>query len=311
MNKNCYICRQFKRLNLRKMQVAIYGINFDEPFSEAIYKIFEKLNRHKIKIFIYKPFFEFIEQNLFFTPRVDGFFTGHDDLDEKTDFVLSIGGDGTFLKTVAIVRKKNIPMLGINSGRLGFLAYISKEKLNVVIDQIVQNKYTIEERTLIEVRAKNKIFGNFPYGLNEITVQKKDSSSMISVDVFLNDDYLNTYWADGLIASTPTGSTAYSLSVGGPIVAPGSENFVLTPIAPHNLTVRPIVVPDTGVIKLRVKSRNESFLAALDFRSEVVNANCEITIKKADFKIKMIRPNAINFYTTLRNKLLWGLDKRN
>ncbi len=293
------------------MQIAIYGINFGELFSDAIYKIFEKLNKGKVKILIYKPFYDFIEENLFFTPKIDGFFTNYSDLPEETDLILSIGGDGTFLKCVSIVQQKNIPILGINSGRLGFLAYISKDKISCVIDKIIERDYTEEERTLIKVSSTKEIFSNFSYGLNELTVQKKDSSSMISIDVFVDKKYLNTYWADGLIISTPTGSTAYSLSVGGPIIAPGSENFVITPIAPHNLTVRPIVVPDTSVIELKVESRSENYLAALDFRSEIVSSDCLITVKKANFKIKMIKPPKTNFYSTLRNKLLWGLDKRN
>ncbi len=292
------------------MQIAIYGINFGDSFSTAIYKIFEKLNKNRVKIFIYKPFFDFIENNLFFTPKIKGVFTGNSDLPKNTDLMFSIGGDGTFLKCVSLIKKIDIPILGINSGRLGFLAYISKDKVNLVIDQIINGDYVIEQRTLIKVFGTPDIFSDFNYGLNELTVQKKDSSSMISIDVFIDKEFLNTYWADGLIISTPTGSTAYSLSVGGPIVAPGSKNFVIAPIAPHNLTVRPIVVPDNSIIELKVKSRSENFLAALDFRSEVISTESNLTIKKADFKVKMIKPNNINFYTTLRNKLLWGLDRR-
>jgi len=293
------------------MQIAIYGINFVESFNDAVYKIFEKLNKNKIKIFIYKPFYDFIEENLFFTPKIDGFFSNNSELSDKTDIIFSIGGDGTFLKCVSLMQQKSIPILGINSGRLGFLAYISKEKISSVIDKIIEGQYAEEERTLIKIEGTTEIFKNFGYGLNELTVQKKDSSSMISIDVFINNKFLNTYWADGLIIATPTGSTAYSLSVGGPIIAPVSENFVITPIAPHNLTVRPIVLPDSSIITIKVHSRSENYLAALDFRSEILSSDCQITIKKADFKIRMIKPQNINFYTTLRNKLLWGLDKRN
>ena len=293
------------------MKIAIYGQYFREPFNDAIYKIFEILNKNKIKIIAYKPFFKYIKKNLFFAPNVQGFFTGYDDLPQDIDLIFSIGGDGTFLECVSLIKKTDIPILGINSGRLGFLASISKEDIETAINQIIHKKYTIEKRTLIQLVTKNNLFGDFNYGLNELTVLKKDTSSMITIDVFLNDEFLNRYWADGLIISTPTGSTAYSLSAGGPIIVPGSESFVITPIAPHNLTVRPIIVPNNNTLTLKITGRDKNYLAALDSRSQVFSYDDELKVKKADFYVKMIKLNNTSFFSTLRNKLMWGIDRRN
>ena len=293
------------------MKIAIFGKNFSETFNSAIYKLFEKLNKNNVKIIIYKPFYEYIEKTLFFKPKINNFFSNYNDLPENIDLIFSIGGDGTFLECVSLIRKKDIPIVGINSGRLGFLANISKDTIENAIEQIIQKKYTIEKRTLLQIISKNNLFNNFNYGLNDFTIQKKDSNTMINIDIYIDDEFLNKYWADGLIISTPTGSTAYSLSVGGPIIVPGSKNFVINPIAPHNLTVRPIVVPDDKTIKLKVSGRNKSYLAALDYKSETVQNGCELVIKKADFYVKMLKLNNTNFFSILRNKLLWGLDKRN
>jgi len=271
------------------MKIAIYGQYFQEAFNEAIYKIFEILNKKKITIIVYKPFFKYIKKRLFFAPNVQGFFTNYNDLPKNIDIIFSVGGDGTFLECVSIIKKSNIPILGINSGRLGFLASISKLDVESAINQVIKKEYTIERRSLIQLITKNNFFGNFNYGLNELTVQKKDTSSMIAIDVYLNKEFLNKYWADGLIIATPTGSTAYSLSAGGPIIVPGSENFVITPIAPHNLTVRPIVVPDNNILTLKISGRDKNYLAALDFRSQVFPYETEITVKKADFYVKMIK----------------------
>ncbi len=294
------------------MKFAIFGRNFPESFNDAIYRLFEKLNRYSVQIYVYEPFFEFIRNNLFILPKIEDTFRTKDDLDKgNIDIVFSIGGDGTFLECVSFLEMTNIPVVGINSGRLGFLAYISRDELDLALEMIIKGKYSIEKRTMITVETENDVFGRFNCGLNEIIVQKKDTSSMISVDVYINDDYMTTYWADGLIVSTPTGSTAYSLSAGGPIVVPESENFVITPIAPHNLTVRPIVLPDSVRIRLTINGRSDEFLAALDARNVFLRNGMDLLIRKADYKLNMVRLPHIGYFSTLRSKLMWGMDKRN
>lgn len=293
------------------MKIAIYGKKFNDNFNDAIYKIFEKLNKNKVEIYVYEKFLNFISEKLFFSPKINGIFNDNIQIPTDIDLVFSIGGDGTLLECMAFVRKKEIPIVGINSGRLGFLANIAKDEIHSAIDNIIKKDYEIEKRVLIQVCTENNLFGDFNYALNELTVHKKDTSSMITIDVYMNDDFLNTYWADGLIISTPTGSTAYSLSAGGPIVVPGSGNFIITPIAPHNLTVRPIVLSDNNILKLKVKGRSHDFLASLDYRSTSFKPSTELIVKKADFCINLIKLKKSNFFSTLRNKLMWGLDKRN
>ncbi len=293
------------------MKIAIFGQTFDDSFSDAIYKIFEKLNKNKVTIIVYDEFLKYIREHLFFEPKISEVFDSVDNFPRNVDLIFSIGGDGTFLKCVSYAKISQTPIVGINSGRLGFLAYISKEEISDAIDNIIKKNYSIEQRTLIELITDNRLFAEQNYALNEITVQKRDSSAMISVDVYMNDELLNKYWADGLIIATPTGSTAYSLSAGGPIIVPGSGNLVITPLAPHNLTVRPIVLSDDNILKLKVTGRSQSFMVALDFRTEVFDQNTVLTVKKASFTINMIKLKNSNFFTTLRNKLMWGLDKRN
>ena len=288
------------------MKVAIFGKIFNETFNSAIYKLFEKLNKNNVEIIIYKHFYKYIEKTLFFKPKISRIFSSYNDFPDNIDLIFSIGGDGTFLECVSLIRKKDIPIVGINSGRLGFLANISKDTIENAIEQIIHKKYTIEKRTLLQVISKNNLFDDFNYGLNDFTVQKKNSNTMINIDIYLDDEFLNKYWADGLIISTPTGSTAYSLSAGGPIIVPGSKNFVINPIAPHNLTVRPIVVPDDKTLKLKISGRSKTYLATLDYKSETIQNDSEIIIKKADFYVKMLKLSNTNFFSTLRNKLLWG-----
>lgn len=232
-------------------------------------------------------------------------------LADSADLVLSLGGDGTFLKSIVYVRDSQIPILGINMGRLGFLANVSKEFIEKAFEKLAANDYHFENRTLLQIETDNKLFGNDNYALNELTIHKKDSASMISVQVDVAGKHLNTYWADGLIISTPTGSTAYSLSCGGPIITPESPVFVITPIAPHNLNVRPIIVRDDLEIKVRVNDRDYSHLLTLDSRSEVINTCYELTLRKAPFTIKTVQFSDQYFFDTIRDKLLWGLDRRN
>jgi NAD+ kinase len=233
------------------------------------------------------------------------------DLDDSIDCLISLGGDGTLLDTVTLVQNKGIPVLGINYGRLGFLANIGKEDLHVAIRALANRTYVKEKRTLIHLDANIPIFNNMPYALNEFTLQKKDSSSMIKINTYLNGEFLNTYWADGLIVATPTGSTGYSLSCNGPIVFPDSGSFVITPISPHNLNIRPIVVPDNNIISFDIEGRTDSIICTLDSRRVVVPKEIQLAVKKENFCINLIRLNENNFLQTLRNKLSWGLDKRN
>ena len=294
------------------MKIAIFGKKFNEIFYHTAKRLFKRLSDDKdIEIIIYKPFYEFLTQKVDIQIRIELFFTYHNDLTDDIDFVFSIGGDGTFLETVSFVRDSGIPIVGINSGRLGFLADIHKDEIINAIKAIQENRYSLEARTLISLETSNLMFKDFSYALNELSIHKKDTSSMITIHSYINDTFLNTYWADGIIISTPTGSTAYSLSVGGPIVVPNSQNFIITPIAPHNLTVRPIVVSDDNTLKFKVEGRSENFLASLDRNSEVFDSSIELIVKKANFKINVIKLQNNSFYNTLRNKLMWGLDIRN
>ena len=226
--------------------------------------------------------------------------------------MISFGGDGTLLDTVTMIKNSNIPVLGINAGRLGFLANINQDDILLAVKALKNRDYNLDERSLLHV--ENQIIlskNNSNFALNEITVHKKDSSSMLKIEAFLDDEFLNTYWADGLVIATPTGSTAYSLSCGGPIIIPGSNNFVITPISPHNLNLRPMVVGDNVSIKLKAASRESFFLVSMDSRSVTLENNEEILIKKADFKLQLIELPDHNFLKTVRNKLFWGKDSRN
>jgi len=291
------------------MKIAIYGRNTNDNISQYIQSLFHKLNGYKAELYVYEPFYKYIKQKIEISGNIKIFNT-HLDLKDKVDYLLSIGGDGTILETLTFVRDSEIPVLGINTGRLGFLANVAKEEVNSAVDALENKKYSIEKRTLLSVINPKDLFGDVNYGLNELTILKKDSSSMITIHTYINDNFLNSYFADGLIIATPTGSTAYSLSCGGPLVMPGSQNFVITPIAPHNLNVRPLVISDNNIIKLKVEGRSPNYLLSLDSRNVVIDSSIEIVLQKAEFAIHLIQLENQNFYTTIRNKLLWGLDKR-
>ena len=294
------------------MKVALFGKQFSEEFLDSFKLILDEFNSQKIELCIYRPFYDFVVNDLGFTPNVSEFFSKHSDLDKEADYFFSIGGDGTFLDAVTVVQDSGIPIVGVNSGRLGFMADIAQDEIPAAITNILEGNFSIEERTLLKVQSRdNGLFKDFNYALNEFTVHKKDSASMITIHTYIDGEYLNSYWADGLIISTPTGSTAYSLSVGGPILIPNTQNFVISPISPHNLTVRPIVLPNHQEITLKVEGRSDSYLASLDSRSVSFDALNELKISKADFKIKVLKLKTHSFYSTLRNKLMWGVDKRN
>jgi NAD+ kinase len=291
------------------MQIAVYGRQFGKQFIPFAEKLFERIRANGISLSIHQPFYRFILDKAGFDPRPESLFNSHEDLDKETGFVFSIGGDGTMLETSSLVRNSGIPVVGINSGRLGFLANIAREDIEMAIDDLISGKYTIEKRSLLQMVSPG-VFGDFNFALNEFTVQKK-KAAMITTHVWLNDTFLSAYWADGLIVSTPTGSTAYSLSVGGPLLSPDMHGFIISPIAPHNLTVRPIVIPDNNIIRLRVNCRSNEFLISMDHQSALLPDSTEIILKKSEFEISLIRLDNQNFYKTLRNKLMWGADKRN
>ena len=292
------------------MIVAVYGKSFGQTFDQSVKDFFDVLQREGTDIFIYKPFKQFLESNLNYSPRVKGLFNSHIDLQDNTDMIFSIGGDGTFLDTVSLVRDKGIPIVGINSGRLGFLATISQEKLLGSLDIILSKKFSVEERTLLKLDFPGAKKEDFHYALNEVSIEKV-GSTMITIHAYINGEFLNSYWADGLIISTPTGSTAYSLSVGGPIVIPGSDDIIISPISPHNLTVRPLVIPDKDELTLKVDGRDEKYIASVDSRSVMLPNKTEVRVKRAEFKIKMLKLKGHSYYGTLRDKLMWGVDKRN
>ncbi|MCK5535553.1 MAG: NAD kinase [Bacteroidales bacterium] len=293
-----------------QMKVVLFGKNYKKDFDSYAKVLIQKLIDFDTEVFIHSDILRYYSKWLKESGKVHIFF-GKEDLPEHYDFFISIGGDGTFLEAVTYVRDSGIPVVGINSGRLGFLANISKNEIANSIEAIVQNKYKIEKRTLLELETEMNLFGEDNYALNELTIHKKDSSAMITVHTFMNDEFLNSYWSDGLIVSTPTGSTAYSLSVGGPLVLPNSQNFIISPIAPHNLTVRPLVIPDKFELTLEVEGRNKQFLLALDSRSVFINEGIQLKVKKASFELSVLKLPGQTYYKTLRNKLMWGVDNRN
>jgi NAD+ kinase len=291
------------------MRIAVYGRKITPGFFPYFRQIFEKFTHYHAGVLLYRELAENIRKDLDYVPDHEGIFSVHSDLGEDVDFLLSIGGDGTFLESVSFVRKSGIPIIGINSGRLGFLANISKESLAESIDAIFRKEFTLEKRSLIELKNPHGDFAEFPYALNEFAVQKI-GTGMISVEVSMDGKHINTYWADGIIVSTPTGSTGYSMSVGGPIVIPGSQNFILSPIAPHNLTVRPLVIPDDHELQIRVSERHAEYWVSMDYVSERYASHDPLILKKADFFIKILKLNNIDYFETLRSKLMWGADRR-
>lgn len=293
------------------MKVAVFGTSVSEEFIPVLDEFFGFLKLNNIEVQMFKPFYSFLSKKLNHRPYYTSFYQSHFDFDVNNAFIFSVGGDGTFLHSVKSIRNFDVPVVGLNSGRLGFLADISEDQVKDTLTNILNNKFEVVERTMLQVDFEGRKNLDFNYALNEITVLKKDTSSMMNITAWCNGELLNNYWSDGLIVATPTGSTAYSLSVGGPILTPDSNNFVITPLAPHNLTVRPIVVPDDNEIKLRVEGRGTNYLASLDFRSESMDFSTIIKVKKAGFKLKTLQLPNLTFFSTLRNKLMWGFDKRN
>ena len=291
------------------MTIAIYSRSSNHDHSNYIEDIYRLLKDEGVDLIIFEPYYQFIKKTYQFNLSLETF-SNSEELIAKASYVISLGGDGTLLETIDLVKKSGVPLLGVNTGRLGFLASVNTNDLKKSIQLLLKEKFTLDKRELIEISGCNNCFGEVNYALNEFTIHKKDSSAMINIDTYIDGVFLNSYFADGLIVATPTGSTAYSLSCGGPIMIPDSDNFIITPIAPHNLTVRPIVISNNKQISFKVSGRSDNFNISLDSRNAQVPTGSEITIKKADFRLNLIAFEGQHFFTTLRNKMMWGIDKR-
>lgn len=292
------------------MKIAIYSRSYTEDLRPFITRLLQLSQASEASLCFHRTFLnEIIQAGL--TNENHPTYGNGTPMPTDIDLVISIGGDGTMLDTTKFVRGSNVPILGVNAGRLGFLSSIAPDQFDVAWEAIQQKNYDIDYRTTIKLEGapSDEVHTNF--ALNEITLQKMDSAAMITIHAYVNGEYLNSYWADGLIVATPSGSTAYSLSCGGPIVLPKSNNFVITPIAPHNLNVRPIVVPDDSTIDLQIESRNDSFLVAMDSRSYALSGSPSLTVKKNDFEIQLLRLENHSYLQTIQTKLNWGWDKRN
>ena len=292
------------------MKIALFGKSFSGDRTPFLKQLVEGLLQHQGELMVYRPFYELLKASVFQGATVDVFDT-HPELSASADMVFSIGGDGTLLDTLPLIRESGIPVLGINMGRLGFLSSISKNEIEWAINQVINYNYSLEKRSLIALEKPSHLFPVVNYALNELTVFRKETTSLIVVKVYVNDLFVNAYWADGLIVATPTGSTAYTLSAGGPILAPQSSSFVITPIATHNLSVRPIVIPDDSLIKLRVVGRHTSYTLSMDSRMADMDESVDIIVRKAPFELNMVVMEGKDFFGTIRDKLLWGLDIRN
>ena len=288
--------------------IALFGKTLHPQNVIFVQEISDYLTKWGLPFAIEKNYGELIKDRVNFACET---FSNFDEVRSKTEILISLGGDGTILEALTFIKNTQTPILGINFGRLGFLANVGKEQIHQAIDIVARGKYLIDKRSLLELNSNKPLFGNMNFALNEMTIQRKDQSSMITVKTFLNGELLNAYWADGLIISTPTGSTGYSLSCGGPILYPTSGNFVITPVAPHNLNVRPIVVSDDVILSFEVSGRGNSFLCTLDSRFETIDSSYQIAIKKAPFTANLVRLTDMNFISSLKNKLNWGIDQRN
>ncbi|MDY0906221.1 NAD kinase [Pedobacter sp. CFBP9032] len=292
------------------MRIAIYGRDFNDTVLPYVQEVFNHLASHNVQPVLYSKFKTSLHGKINL-PKNTVIFHNHVELKERADVLISLGGDGTLLDTVSLIRNSGIPVIGINFGRLGFLASINKNEIESALMAVINGEYSLDCRSLLVLESDNKLFGEENFALNDITIHRRDNSAMMIIHAKMNDEYINSYWADGLIIATPTGSTAYSLSCGGPIIYPDSRNFVVTPIAPHNLNVRPVVLPDDRKLSFEVEAREAKFLVSCDSRTVTVERSVKITIKKADFGLNLIRLNNETYLNTLRNKLLWGIDTRN
>ncbi len=300
--------QKVSEMEQQQLRFAIFGNEYQARKATAIQKVLSVLSQQQAEVYIDRPFYEFITKDLNLSVEVAGFFDGEQ---FDADFVISMGGDGTFLKAASRVGNKCIPIIGINMGRLGFLADVLPSEAETVLTAICNGDYEIEDHAAIQIDTDGEKLSGLPWALNDIAILKRDTASMISIRTTIDDDYLVTYQADGLIVSTPTGSTAYSLSNGGPVIAPQSGNLCLTPVAPHSLNIRPIVISDNSVVTLSVVSRSHNYLVAIDGRSESLSETTTVTIRRAPFSIRIVRRRGKRYFSTLREKMMWGNDLRN
>lgn len=292
------------------MRIAIYGREFNNTALPFVQQVFDCIREFGIEPYIYDKFNQFISGKVFFPKKLQ-IYRNHHDLKGQVDVLISLGGDGTMLDTVTLIRDSGIPVIGINLGRLGFLASINKGEIASAIERLVNKKYTLDSRVLLTVESENKVFGDENFALNDIIIHRRDNSAMMIIHAYLNGEFLNSYWADGVIIASPTGSTAYSLSCGGPIIFPKSGSLVITPISPHNLNVRPVIISDSHTLSFRVEGRSSKYLLSCDSRTEVIDSSMKFDVKKANFQLNLIRLDNESYLSTLRNKLLWGIDTRN
>ncbi|SMD07032.1 NAD kinase [Pedobacter nyackensis] len=292
------------------MRIAIYGREFNNSVLPYVQEVFNVLDQYKTPVYVYKKYLDFIQDKIKLSNNIEAF-EQHTELVGHTDVLISLGGDGTLLDTLSLVRDSGIPVIGINFGRLGFLASINKDEIKTAIEALKNKEYSLDKRTLLSLDSTIDLFEEENFALNDITIHRRDNSAMMIIHAYMNNEFVNSYWADGLIIATPTGSTAYSLSCGGPIIYPSSQNFVITPIAPHNLNVRPVIVPDDVSLTFEVEARSTKFLVSCDSRTKTVDRSVKLTLNRANFHVNLIRLNNESYLTTLRNKLLWGIDTRN
>ena len=290
-------------------KIAIYGRVIHEEFFPYFKRMLQDLNDRDVCLTCYKPFYDFFKEKC---EGMECFHSFYDeDVDADTDVLFSVGGDGTFLDSAMRVKNHGVPVLGINSGRLGFLANIAQEEISQAIERLCEGNFDVELRALVRFEIVNNPFASFNYALNEISILKTERSSLLKIHAYIGDEYLTTYWADGVIVATPTGSTAYSLSCGGPIVASCCDNLILTPVSPHNLNMRPLILPGDVKIHFKVESRSGDFMLSADSRMQIMPDNHELFISSSDFKMNVVKMPDHSYYETLRNKLNWGEDKRN
>jgi NAD+ kinase len=289
------------------MRIAIYGRALQEDSKPFLSELLDEITRRRMSVVVHEGF---VGQIRDLSPKDLETFKSHADI-RATDFLFSLGGDGTLLDTVGLVRDSGIPVMGINFGRLGFLSSIGKEEIKNAVAAIENGTYILDQRTLLRLDSNKPLFDQASFALNEFTLHRKDTSSMVTVNAYLNGEFLNSYWADGIIVSTATGSTGYSLSCGGPVVLPNADSFIITPVAPHNLNIRPLVVPDDSIISFEIEGRSETFLCTLDSRAETIDSSFQLAVRRESFKMSLVRLGERNFLTTLRKKLHWGADSRN
>ncbi len=297
-----------RQKNNERMKIALFGKKLAPENGEYMRQLLTELAERQAEIAIYQLFADIVAACI---PEGVQYSVFHSHADLKADLLFSIGGDGTILDTVPFVLDSGIPVLGINMGRLGFLSSISKNEIDMAVKSVFTGDYTVEQRTLLELVSPEKVFDDVKYALNELNVIRNPEHSLLAIKVFVDDVFLNTYWGDGILLATPTGSTAYSLSAGGPIIAPNAKNFVITPIATHNLTVRPVVIPDDSTIRIQVEGREKKFVFSMDSRSCTLDTSVQLEVRKAGFCLNLVRMRGEDFFGTIRNKLMWGKDNRN